>query len=97
MIVSEAGGGVNERHHPSPSDELRIIDTQDETRGLHGGREPLRIVGFQLDGDVDVGAQTGYTVRDDCLGAEHVPAPSACEHPCQCRQEFNCGGWKRHG
>ena len=97
MSSGHAGGRVNERHHPSPPYELRILDAQDEPRGLHGGCEPLRIVVVQLDGDVDVGAQTGHTVRDDCLGAEHVPAPSACEHRCQCGQEFNCGGWKRHG
>ena len=58
------------------------------------GCETLRIVGFQLDGNVDVGAQTGHPVRDDCLSAEHVPAPPVGEHLGQCGQEFNCGGGK---
>ena len=68
---------MDERHDPCAAYEVEIIDPEDKTSRLHIGRETLRVLGGEPDGNVDVRAQSGHAVSDDRLGPEYVPATPA--------------------
>ena len=86
-----------ERHHARAANEVRIVDAQAEPGGRHVHDEPIRGVGFEGQGHVDVGAEPGHAVEDDGLGAEHVPPAPAARDRRERDEQFKRGGLDGHG
>ena len=61
------GGGMNKGHHASSAYEVGVCHPQGEPRGTHGGCEPLRVVGFQLEGDVETPPLRSSAIRLEIL------------------------------